>query len=73
VKVTFCGRDPGKGLQIEGVTYFPGQTGEVSEMWGRVLIQSGEAVAYMPPLTGEERQADVVIEHRDTPAKRRTR
>jgi hypothetical protein len=73
MKVKFIGRDPAKGLQIEGVTYFPGEVGDVSEMWSRVLILSGEAVAYRPPLAGEERVADVVVEHRDTPAKRRKR
>ena len=65
MKIRFIGRDPAKGIQIEGVTYHPGDVADLGDMWGRVLVASGEAVAYMPPLVGEQVN-EVETVHRDT-------
>lgn len=64
-QVRFLGSDPRAGRQIEGVTYFPGQVGEVSALWAAALVSGGLAELYHEPPPAE-RVAVADIEHRDT-------
>lgn len=68
--VTVVGHDPGRGVLIDGRTYFPGDEADLSPAWAAWLIRQGRAT---PVEATPERVAVPEVEHRDTFGKRRKR
>ena len=67
--VRVVGHDPGRGVLIDGHTYFPGDRADLSPAWATWLMRQGRAVPVEEP---QERVAVPEVEHRD-PVLRRKR
>lgn len=66
--VRIVGSDPGRGVLIDGRTYFPGDEADLSTGWAAWMIRQGRAIPIEAPT---ERVAVPVVEHRDPVLRRR--